>query len=311
MTRVLTRRQALSCMDARAGHQLDPRMLADGRQGVADGVNALAAYADIASVLNAGSVETVSAWSTETVPTILVDSKKMTMNNARRSYSISEPADNVFRQEMRANDPGTKTDLGFGNRRCEIVSIPEDGWKDGETLWMSFAVIVGSQHDGMSATDDPSNFGFVMQVHPINTTRPLAPCVGVDYSRGQARIFTASDAEVSEDVAGYGVLKTRWSSTLPATGVVTRFVMAVTFGQSGRLKAWVNGTVVFDADVPIGYWTNNAATGDVMGYPQWGIYEKNKNTTEVIYHANIEWGSTSLDARATTPLAVPDLSPWS
>jgi len=285
-------------------------MLADGRQGVADGVNALAAYADISSILNAGSVETGVAWSAETVPTILVDGKKMTMNNARRAYSIAEPADNVFRQEMRANDPGTKTDLGFGNRRCEIVSIPESGWQDGQTLWMSWACIIGQQHDGMLSTSDPSNFGFTLQVHPINTTRPLAPCVGVDYSRGQMRIFTASDAEVSEDVAGYGVLKTRWSAALPDAGVITRFVISVTFGQTGHLKAWVNGMVVFDADVPIGYWTNNAATGGVMGYPQWGIYEKNGGTTEVIYHANIEWGSSSLESRVASPVAVPNLSPW-
>ncbi len=308
MTRVLTRQQMLSCMAARSGHRLDPRMLADGRQGVADGTASMAVYADIAAILNAGSVESVSSWSSYTTPTALIDGKAATFNNARQLYSISEPAANVFRQEMRANDPGTRTDLGLGNRRCEIVSIPEDGWHDGETLWMSWAAIRGTQSAGMLSVSDPSNFGFTMQVHPVNTSRPLAPCVGVDYALGVARIFTASDAEVSESSAGYGVLKTRWSTTLPAAGVITRYVMSVKFGQAGHLKAWVNGAVVYDADIPIGYWTSSSSP--IMGYPQWGVYEKNGPTTEVMYHANIEWGSSSLEARAASPLAVPDLSPW-
>lgn len=305
---MLTRRQMLACMGARSGHQLDPRMATDGRSGVAEAAASMAVYSDIASTLAAGSIVASPTWSSYTTPTALIDVKGVTFNNARRSYSISEPADNVFRQEMRPNDPGTRTDLGFGNRRCEIVSIPDDGWHDGETLWMSWAAIRGTQSDGMLSLSDPSNFGFTMQVHPENTSRPLAPCVGVDYALGVARIFTASDAEVSEDSAGYGVLKTRWSTTLPAAGVITRYVMSVKFGAAGHLKAWVNGSVVYDADIPIGYWTSS--TSAIKGYPQWGVYEKNGPSTEVMYHANIEWGSSSLEARAASPLAVPDLSPW-
>lgn len=306
MTLILTRQQMLQVWPVLSGRRIDPRLTADGKLGVSEAVLTDPKMSSYAATLAAGTTETVTAWSTQTDPVMMVNGKQMTINSSRRPYSISEPAADVFRFEMRANDAGTRTDLSNGNRRVEIVSLPGEGYTAGQTLWMSWTTILGTQHNGMKLTDDATRFGYVMQVHPINLTRPLAPVVCVNYAQNLVRIMTASDAEVSESVAGYGVQKVRWSGAMPAAGVSTHFVLAVTFGESGHLTAWVNGSQVYDASIPIGFWTN----GGIQGYPQWGVYEKNHNTTEVVYAANIEWGASSLAARAASPLAVPDLSPW-
>ncbi|MFC6341989.1 heparin lyase I family protein [Nocardioides hankookensis] len=312
MALLLNRRQALTALAGSGGgakggvgngHRLAGRLTTDGKYAVGEAALTDPAYAAIAATLAAGTVDVPAGWNAATMTdpmTLLVDSKPMFINGSNKAYTLSEPADNVFRYEIRANEPGTLTDLGLGNRRCELVSFKENGYTSGQTLWMSWSTVLGTQHDGMFLTDLADRFGYVMQVHPPASK---APCVVVNYSQNLLRIMTSSDAE---KVGADGVLKTRYSTAIPATGVVTNFVLAITFGSSGHLKAWVNGSSVYDADIPIGYYTD----GGILGYPQWGVYEKNWNTTEVVYTANIEWGTADLSARAASPIAVPDLSPW-
>lgn len=307
MTLILPRANAIAAMVAHNGARIDPRLTADGRLGVSDKVLTDPAYSDLAAVLAGGTAnQTVSAWGTSYDPTVLINNQPMTLNSARNSYSLAEPATDVFRMEIHNNDSPIPSDSAHGNRRCEIVSLPANGYTSGQTLWMAWSTILGTQHTGMVLTDDASRFGYIMQVHPVILSIPLAPCVVVNCAQNQMRIMTASDAQVDPNNAGYGVQVVRWTGALPAAGAVTNFVMAVTLGQSGHLSAWVNGTKVVDADMPIGYYTN----GGILGYPQWGVYEKNWNTTEVAYVANMEWGTSSLAARASSPLPVPDLSPW-
>jgi hypothetical protein len=48
----------------------------------------------------------------------------------------------------------------------------------------------------------------------------------------------------------------------------------------------------------------NQLPGKKLGYPQWGIYGPNRNKTDVIFHANPEFGTTDLSARIASPLPI-------
>lgn len=296
---ILTRAQAIACMSERAGHRLEPRLASDGTLAVAESVASNPAYVDLASTFAAASTGPVSSWATDAAA-ILVDGKPMTMNNMRKAYSITNPTGEVFRMEVRANDGPLKTDLANGNRRSEIVSDVNSGWSAGQTMWQSWATILGP-HPGLLLTDISQRFGYIMQVHSGLGTRP--PIFVVNFAQNAMRIYTCSDA-----TAPAFSLQERYVGAIPARGAITQFVTAVTPGESGHLSVWMNGTQIVDTDLPLGYY--NTQTGP-LAHPQWGIYTRNWNTTDVVYQANIEWGSTSLAARIATPLAVPDLSPWS
>lgn len=296
MPLLLTRQQLVQVMPDRNGHAVRPRLTVDGLAAVSESIASLPAYADVSAVLAGGTINTSPSYDTNQSGMVWLDGKPVYFANARKTWSVAEPASGVLRFEARENDDGTSVDLTNGNKRSEVVSLVDNGWTDGQTLWVSFSTILGPA-PGLVLTDVPSRFGFVMQVHPPQST--WSPVLTVDYSKGLMRIRTRSDAD-------FNTTYDRYSASIPARGVKTAFVMAITLGQSGHLKAWVNGSLVVDADMPIGFWTQ----GGVLGYPQWGLYSKNWPTRDVVYHANIEWGSASLQNRVATPLPVPDLSPW-
>ncbi|UVF60306.1 hypothetical protein SEA_MURP_32 [Gordonia phage Murp] len=295
---ILTRSQALACMVARDGHRLEPRLTADGTLAIPDSVATHPRYSDLSAVFATATTGPVASWAYEG-SAIVVDDKQMTMNNMRKSYSLTNPSGDVFRMEVRANDGPLRTDLFNNNRRSEIVSDPNSGWSAGQTFWQSWATILGP-HPGLVLTDIPQRFGYVMQIHSGLSSRP--PICVVNMAQNALRVYTNSDAAAPT----FGFTE-RYSGALPAQGAVSRFVTAITPGENGHLSVWLNGTQIVDTDLPMGYY--NTQSGPIA-YPQWGIYTRNWNTSDVVYHANIEWGSTSLAARITAPLAVPDLSPW-
>lgn len=296
MPRILSRATALACMTDRSGHKLLPRMTQDGRPAVDDSIVGNASYADVAALLAGSPSEAVASWHSADDAVCFLDSKPVFFNNARRAWSIAEVAPDVFRFEVRANDPGTPKDLYNGNRRSEIVTMHDDGWSSGETLWMSWATVLGP-HPGLLLTDSTSRFGYVMQIHSGVSGWP--PILTLNYAQGMMRVFTQSDED-------FGVFKVRYTAPIPAQGLVKKYVMTITLGQSGRVKFWSDGALVLDVSCSVGFWS----TGGILGHPQWGLYTKNWNTTDVVYHANVEWGSSSLEARVASPKPVPDLTPW-
>ena len=289
--------------------RLHPMALADGR------------YALPESVLYAAAHDLLSGWATETpapgayLPEQVPIAPFFTARIGGRSYyptrgigGITEPAANVFRFEVKANDADSLSDSQGGSRRRELVCTNTGRGVGAETVWIAFSVIRGPS-DGMVPVVNGS-WGLIHQWHSVDKGVPRSPVLAVDYSNNQLSIFTRSSANTSN---GNGVAVRHYTAALPAVGVVKHFVIQSTFGEFGHLNVWINGLSAVNADVPIGYWTDltDGSGRTELGYPHWGLYQKNHSETDVVYIANPEWGAADLSTRITTPLPVPDLSPWS
>lgn len=286
------------------GARLRPRLLTDGRYALPEAALTDPAYAAAASVLSGWSVETPTDYATITEQAkaplfITVDGKQMF--TAGRRAALTMPHDDVFRFEVRANDFASLSDSTNKNRRCEIISHQADG-VGAATVWTAFSVILGA-HPGLSKT----THGIVTQWHSVDTSIARAPILSVNYASDGLKIRTASSASLTGGSGNYVV---QYTTTRPAAGVKTHFVMQATFGELGHLNAWVNGTQVVNVDAPIGYYTDltDGSGRTILGYPHFGLYTANQPDTDIVYIANPEWGTADLSARIATPLPVPDLT---
>jgi hypothetical protein len=230
-------------------------------------------------------------------------------HGGRRS-SLTMPATEVFRFEVQTNDWADVYDSTNVKRRSELVLVDGDelGVGGGGTVWSAFCLILGD-HPGLSqVTSDPQ--GFVHQWHSVDTNVGRSPGLCVDVSNNAMTIQTRSSAALGGASGFNGVPVTRYSTSVPAKGTKTYFVLQTTFGQTGHLNAWVNGAQVANVNAPIGYYDDltDGSGRTVLGYPTWGLYAKNQPVTDIVYIANPEWGTTDLSARIASPLAVPDLT---
>ena len=206
---------------------------------------------------------------------------------------MTAPAANVFRHEVHANDFAGTYDSDHQNRRSELCSEGDDrAFDEGETVWSSFCFILGNT-PGLGA-----HYGIVHQFHDVGSRSPV---IGIDTGNDQLRVFTRSAASMLND---NGVPVWRYTGTKPVKGARTYVVLQATFGQTGHLNLWINGAQVVNDDCPLGYYGLESG----MGYPLFGLYTPNQGTTEVVCHANIEWGTSSLASRITTPLPVPEFA---
>lgn len=310
---VLTTDQALNCLGRSVrGNALLPRLMTNGRMAVPEGAATDPAHAAVSAVLAEGSVEAVTSGEFESYGEFVVDidGKPMRMARPDNSYSIGAPADGVMRFELRANDFGHIDDATInGNKRVEFVATgSESHIYSGEAMWQSFSIVLGSQHDGLYASGGQ---GILFQMHSLDSAVPVGrtPVVVVDAAEGYLTFITRSSDEISPGSYS-GVNKVRYQQPLPAAGTPVHIVLYSLLGEAGHFSAWVDGTQVYDGDVPIGYYATDIPAGLALGEPHWGLYMKNVPTTDVVYMANLEWGSSDLSARVSSPIAVPDLSPW-
>jgi hypothetical protein len=290
------------------GHALVPRRLADNSHYcVPDAAATDTSHAAVSSVLGAGTTVTPVAadFAADTEFTGAFGSRLVTHSSAKVARALSSPAPGVFRFELQANDFSSLSDASSnGNRRSELTD--KVSFSAGDEVWQSWSFVVGAQHDGLLPTGSQ---GIIMQMHSVDDHVPVGrtPPLTVDCSEGLVKLITRSSAELSTD--GYsGVLKLRWSDALPAVGVVTNIVLHSIWGASGHLDAWVNGVSVFSGDIPLGYYAEAPAMP--LATPHYGLYTHAASTTDVMYLANLEWGSADLSARVSSPLPVPDLAPW-
>jgi hypothetical protein len=89
----------------------------------------------------------------------------------------------------------------------------------------------------------------------------------------------------------------------PATGVPTYFVVQGTFGQTGHLNVWMNGTQIVNVDCNFGFYSYPST--QQIAHIATGIYQANVTEPAVLYHANVEWGPRNLSSRIASPLTVP------
>ena len=298
------------------GNRIDPRLLTDGRYALPDQVLTNTAYAAAASELAGWSTETPASGDYESIPFAESAAKPMFIQvdgkifyRISRRSALTMPADNVFRFEVHTNDFGWLFDSINVKRRSEIIQTngPAVGPGDGAVTWSSFCLILGD-HPGLS--EETSNFqGYIHQWHSVDTTVGRSPGLCVDVSNNTMRIQTRSSDSLGGASGFNGVPVNHTNDPIPAKGTKTYFVLQATWGQAGHLNAWINGTQVVNTDTPVGYYDDltDGSGRTVLGYPHWGLYAKNQPTTDIVYIANPEWGTTDLSARITTPLPVPDL----
>lgn len=244
-------------------------------------------------------------------PVVLVGGHRAYLASRDRApWAIRKAADSVYRFEVREDDFGYSGDATnnppYGNRRSELVSYGSAdarSYTEGDEVWQSFSFVIGDD-SGLIQTGS-GVFGLAAQWHSVDTVVSRSPVLGVDLAFGGVlSIVTRSSDEVTE--ALNGVAKYRYQMARPAVGVTTSIVFRFIPGENGHLQAWVNGSEVFDADIPLGYY-DDLLIGQKLAYPQFGMYTRNGADPIVIYTANMEWGTDSLLARVTAPLAVPDV----
>lgn len=311
-----TQQQAINAWAAGGSSRTDallPRLLNDGTYVTAD-----ACATD--TLIPSGARTELAGWTSATPTadkyqadpftsqplTLVTKVAGLDAYHAGRRGAVTMPDPAVMRFEVQPNDFAQIGDSTRTNRRSEFVAA-NDRYNDGQTVWSSFAVVMGPCAGLRKSRSDPQ--GLVHQWHSVDTTVNRSPSVSVDCSNDELKITTRSDDAISP-TNGNGIPQVLYTTTLPAQGTITYIVLQVLLGEVGHINAWVNGTQVIERTQPIGYWTD-ALDGRALAYPHWGLYSKNDNTTDVVYIANPEIGTADLTARIATPLSVPDLSPWS
>lgn len=159
-------------------------------------------------------------------------------------------------------------------------------------MWSSFSFVVGPSHGPF---DGNAKQNIIHQWHSVDTTENRGPVVRVELIDGNLEIRTQSDA------AGTSIV--RYRALRPADGEVQNMVIAGLLGQAGKIRAWLNGTQIVNTDASIGYYEDDGGSR-ALAYPQWGLYQTNVDAPSIIYHANMEWGTTDLSDRISAPLAV-------
>lgn len=292
------------------GARIEPLLLTDGRFALPAEVLTDPAFAAAVSTLSGWSTETPATSDYVVMPTpntfnAMVNGK--TMYHSGRPSSLTMPASNVLRFELRVNDFGASVDSANRNRRSELVANGPGRGIGAGTVWSSFCFILGD-HLGLSAVRS-GMFGLVHQWHSVDTSVGRSPVLNVDCSNNVFTIRTRSS--VGADAGNPSGTETiHYSAAVPAKGAKTYVVLQATFGSSGHLNAWVNGSQVVNVDTPIGYYTDltDGSGRTELGYPHWGLYTRNQSETDIVYIANPEWGTTDLSGRIASPLSVPDLT---
>jgi hypothetical protein len=247
------------------------------------------------SLINAGS----TGWKL-----YVANGDRLLRSNSGHFGSITMPASNVYKFTLRPGERVAATDITgsvFGqNRRSTLINagtlaspavdtIHEFGV--GGDYWISFSYVIGeisSLHRGP----------MVFSTRGLSNPR-REPAVTVTLYNDPARnleIMTSSALQPTVNV-------TRYQGPRPADKTPVSMVFQITAGESGHLNAWINGTQVVNVDAAIGHWDVGTQR---MGL-QLGPYTDEAPEKDVVYYANVEYGTASLSSRIANPLSVPSL----
>lgn len=199
------------------------------------------------------------------------------------------PADGLWRFECRRNNDPASPDRAGYRRRTEMLQNDPNGYQADDTIWASWSMTITDQRDGF----DANALTLVQQwhQHPSSAIRP--PPMAFVLDSGVLSLVNRS--------ANGAASTTLWSQSAPASWQVISFVMQCKIGTDGFVKLWVDGSPVVDVSTNVGY------TLESLPYlirMQWGIYMDNTYTVDALYHANVEFGTSSLYSRVDFPLAI-------
>lgn len=200
----------------------------------------------------------------------------------------------LHRHELRAGEyrPGDAIHED-GRQRTELIGQKE--YPLNTDLWFSYSV---------RWTGTMTNTWAITQLRqPNEANEPLAKppafSVGKVPNRAKFDIVTRS---TTDPVATQPPPVTRATWDMPAAGVWQHFVGQVRFDPfgGGTLRFWVDGQQILDlTNVPIGF---NDAWGPHFSF---GQYRGDEAGTTTYEFANLEFGTTSLLDRVTTPKPLP------
>ena len=203
------------------------------------------------------------------------------------------PADDLYRFEIRYNPDVGSLDSSHDNRRVELMQPDADGYVAGQTLWASWSTIFNDQRDGFQGTYST----IIHQWHQDRTSVNVYPFLTVVLRDGGLEIGTRSSIDG-------GTFHTHYYEPFePPSGIPTHFVLSGLLGNPGHLNGWLNGEQIINVDIPIGYYAESPLPPK-LAIIQFGAYMPNVRSVDVIYHANMEFGTTDLTSRIAAPLAI-------
>jgi hypothetical protein len=284
------------------GRRLYPTRLKDWTYAVNEAALTDRAFAPQRNILKTGVVTPDSSLVMPTdsfdpsVFWIKFNNQTCYVQTAPKDYAITMPSQSMFRFEVRGGDSPWSGDKTGNRRRSECISA-DILYNAGQTVWTSFSFVVtikgAASFDTMFANFIPINRTTVFQWHaPVTVSG--GPFMNCELNQGKLEFVTRSP------VTGPAEVVTHYSQPRPTDGVVHHVVMRATLGAAGKFTVWLDGTQIVDTNTPIGFYD----VPGPIGYPQWGIYQPNFDVPAVIYHANVEWGTTDLSSRITNPLPV-------
>jgi hypothetical protein len=304
--------------DEYPGSQLLPLLLSDGRYGVPDRVLTDPHHAHVRSVLAQG---TIVADNTVTVLPysqqgyyLTVDGKKMHVGfasgfNPVRGWPyphhgpFTVAGTNLYRFEARYNDDHLSYDWGTDQngdgiidtgprRRVEIAQGDDTGPKMGQTWWTSWSMVFTDKSAPILLGD---NGTLVHQWFHTGNGPFVYVATGAGYLQFATRTLT-------EDYFSH------YSQPFtPTVGTPQNFVMRGVLNSKangGHLDVWLNGVQVVNVDTTVGFFDVPNPDDPAYLHIATGIYQGNVTDRAVLYLANLEFGTTDLSARITTPLPV-------
>lgn len=204
------------------------------------------------------------------------------------------------RHEMRQADSA----INDGRQRCELryLSPGSGGYLPyGVDIWVSYAF------KWSGALPSGGGYCIMSQFNQAPDSNDISPrhaaVFHVEITSSGFTVSTRGDtAANSTNDPG---LTRRYTGALPTINTWTHMVYRVRLSKtlpSGELQIWRNGTQVTNVSGIV------TAYNDTRGpYFKYGIYRERDAATTVIEYANPECSLTSLAARVTTPLALPNL----
>lgn len=303
MAIVLTPEQASNLRYRGLRHaKLCPIRITGGNYAVSDAAAADPLFAPWRAVLDAGSVVadgSLAAATGDSLIYLTIDSKTALLYSAEEPHAFGIPGSGVYRFENRRNEFGWINDPRGQVRHNELVAR-DVKFGSGETLWSSFSFVVGPDHIPFDTTYVDPWHNLIHQWHSVDDFEPVGrpPVFAIDMHAGNLEVITRSD----DDTTGvYNGKQVQYSAPRPTDGVVHNVVVSGLLGAAGHLDVWLDGSQIVDVDTAIGYYND---VGVDLAYPHFGVYQKNFDDPTIVYHANLEWGTSSLLARVAAPLSV-------
>lgn len=168
----------------------------------------------------------------------------------------------------------------------------------GADIWIAFSLMVENGAEFSAAWCSFIQFHGAPGVgDPHKASWP--PCFSMEL-RGSEFILTTRSEESLYPGSGSPIEFIRYSDKFFERGVFHDIVLRLRFARTGNglLQAWMDGQVMFDAAIPMGY-------NDVNGpYMKYGIYRATNPASLAVQFANLEISGGSLSSRVAMPKVI-------